>query len=460
MIKKLFSYATAEVIAKGLNWATIAILPLIISTGEYGKVGLLVAIEGLLSMILLLGQEKAVLRFQNQVSYDVYNYTLRIALFTSLISLGGLFIAKLFLSDLFGIAIFPDLFVLLISIFFFNIIRLKMAHARINDNVKIFWFSRLVYQGAKFLSVFALSYVLSSAQGYIYGCLFASIAGSLFLFLPSKAAISGTVRELRIDKNYKFLILFGWPFIFHALSGNILSYADRFFIEGYLNKTELGIYTFTYTIGSSLTFLFVAISAYFEPLVYKNANDQIKYKKILRVYYKFLIGASCFYSVFLILFFNWYTGRFLSKDFQEGLGILYIIIAAHLINPLYFMANYELTIYNATKLVALSTLVAGLINVLFNILLIPRLGIAGAAYSTLLSYLVLSLVGCAFVFMKNKQINIKGTFSNLIIFSVLFLPLMFSFNQWVLIFILCAVGIYVLVELFVNEKVSQYITKK
>lgn len=460
MIKKLFSYASAEVVAKGLNWATIAVLPLIISTSEYGQVGLLVAIEGLLSMVLLVGQEKAVLRFQNQVDYDVYGYTMKIAAFTFLIAVGGIVIAGCFADSLFGVKLFPDLFILLISIFFFNAIRLKMALARINDDTRVFWISRLTYQGAKFLAVVALSYLLGSATGYIYGCFLAAILASGLLFLPSKQISVPQLKAFSFDKNIKFLILFGWPFIFHALSGNILSYADRFFIEGYLNKTELGVYTFAYTIGSSLTFLFVAISAYFEPLVYKHASDQTKYKKILRVYYKALIGASCFYAVFLIIFFNWYTKKFLSADFQEGIGILYIIIAAHLINPLYLIANFELTIYNATKLVAISTLIAGLINILFNILLIPRMGVAGAAYSTLISYVALSLIGCGFVAMKNKTVNVKGGFRNVIIFLLLFIPLFFSLSGWWLVCVLSVIGIYILAELFITEDISQYIIKK
>ena len=74
MYKKFFSYAGIEGFAKGLNWLTIALLPLFLPTDQYGIVGLLVAIEGIMNTVLTLGQGRAILR--HTVTFKEKNATI------------------------------------------------------------------------------------------------------------------------------------------------------------------------------------------------------------------------------------------------------------------------------------------------------------------------------------------------------------------------------------------------
>lgn len=45
MLKKIFSYSLVEAISKSLNKALIILIPLIISSSNFGKIGIIISIE-------------------------------------------------------------------------------------------------------------------------------------------------------------------------------------------------------------------------------------------------------------------------------------------------------------------------------------------------------------------------------------------------------------------------------
>ena len=96
MFKKFFSYAGIEGFAKGLNWLTIALLPLFLPTEEYGIVGLLVAIEGVLNTVLTLGQGRAILRHTITFKERMLPYALRLNILSVLTVFTVCFIISFF----------------------------------------------------------------------------------------------------------------------------------------------------------------------------------------------------------------------------------------------------------------------------------------------------------------------------------------------------------------------------
>ena len=230
----------------------------------------------------------------------------------------------------------------------------------------------------------------------------------------------------------KFLFVFGLPLIFHALSGNILSYADRFFVEGYLNKSQLGIYTFAYSLGSSIFFFYGSVATYFEPLVYKFSADKKKYHTILKFYLTFVLACASLLSMVILIGTKYFAFHFISQDYMSGFDVLPLVLGAHLLIPFYHLGNYELTVLNKTPFIAASTVCCAILNIGLNVLLIPKWGILGAALSTFLSYAFLSLVCnawaikvggiskdylkyiiCIFLFVNAAIFNINYTISQI-----------------------------------------------
>lgn len=391
MFKKFFSYAGIEGFAKGLNWLTIALLPLFLPTEEYGTVGLLVAIEGVMSTVLTLGQGRAILRHTITFKEKMLPYALRLNILSVLVVFIACLIVSLFRNEILGIAFFPHLLILFISLLFYNLSGLMISHALAIDNPTFFRNSRLWYAIVKLIAVMGICFLTKSGLGYIYGSL---IAGVVFILLFHKEIFRHfeLSKLLVFDKNLKFLFFFGLPLIFHALSGNILSYADRFFVEGFLNKSQLGIYTFAYSLGSSIFFFYGSVATYFEPLVYKFSAERERYQTILKFYLTFVLTCAFLFCILILTGTKFLAFHFISQDYMSGFNVLPIVLGAHLLIPFYHLGNYELTVLNKTAFIATSTVCSALLNVGLNIILIPKWGIWGAAMGTFFSYAFLSLV--------------------------------------------------------------------
>jgi O-antigen/teichoic acid export membrane protein len=82
---------------------------------------------------------------------------------------------------------------------------------------------------------------------------------------------------------------------------------------------------------------------------------------------------------------------FINPDYWGGLSIVPIVLMAYVFTGAY--VNFVVGIYleKKTKYLPYATGAGALVNVVANLILIPRFGIAGAATATLLSYLVMAI---------------------------------------------------------------------
>jgi O-antigen/teichoic acid export membrane protein len=78
-------------------------------------------------------------------------------------------------------------------------------------------------------------------------------------------------------------------------------------------------------------------------------------------------------------------------NYWIGLNIVPVVLAAYLLNGLALTFSAGIYIEKKTLFLPITTIISAITNVVINILLIPKMGIMGAAIATLLSYLVMAL---------------------------------------------------------------------
>lgn len=395
MIRKILSYGLAEGVARGFNWLILAVLPLILPPTTYGIVGLLVAIEALGSSVLLLGQDRSVLRYYHaERASGSFLYTV--------LGLSGMCAAAALLLLLagtlgrhdpvfFGIPVFPHLVVLGLSILLLNVNRIFLSVARVEEKVATYAVHRLGQLGLKCALVLGIAWLLGSSFSYVLGTAIA-VCVIVVLEIPGFLFRIEAVFDARLALK---LWAFGWPFIFHVVSSNVLAFVDRFMIQYFMDTEAVGVYTLAYTIGGSVTFIYAALAVYFEPHVYKMAGNPAESEKWIGRFTVYCMMAAALAAGVILLLLPAALDFFFSPAYAYVLTLAPVVLAAHLLNPLYLQGNYRLTLYEKTKLLAVCTVIAAAVNVGSNLLLIPAFGLVGAAASTFLSYLVL---GCAVFF--------------------------------------------------------------
>ena len=203
----------------------------------------------------------------------------------------------------------------------------------------------------------------------------------------------------------KKMLKFGLPYLPAALAATMVQVIDRPILTYMTNEATVGIYTTNYKLGISMM-LFVGMFQYaWQPFFLMNAKEKNAKEIFAKVLTLFMIIGSVILiiiSLFVddIASFNIYHGRTLiAHQFLSGLPIVPIILLSYLFNGMYL--NFTAGIYIKEKMYAfpIATGVAALANVTINLWLIPIWGIMGAAFATLVSYVVM----CAILYYYTQK---------------------------------------------------------
>lgn len=388
MIKKIVTYGGVEAVAKGLNRSLILILPLLLPVSEFGKVGLLVAAELILPMFSTLGFDRAILRFYHE-KYKYKNFTETIISSVIAIQLILTFFIFLFYlsgaKTLFGIPLFPDLFILHINISLINIMQLILNIHRTTEKQKNYIKLKVVFQFLKFISVLALAFTTNDHSCYIWG-----------VFIALVVTISLNRREFKSILIFKFqkttfksLFLFCWPFIFHTVASNLIGNIDRFIFEKFLTIQDVGLYTFAFSVASSLSFAFQGASVYLEPQIYSAENKSARNQKV-RYYLFFTIICGCIGFIALNIVAKFTIPTYFSA-YSDSLSLIPIISIGHLFLPFYYSSNYSLVAIKKTFSVAKISVLSAVLNVFILFVFLNFFGVESGAFAFFISMFFLGI---------------------------------------------------------------------
>ena len=246
--------------------------------------------------------------------------------------------------------------------------------------------------------------ILSEFIGLVL-ILFFVIDSRLIAVIPS---LFDRVVILRLRRMLRFSV----PLLPHVLSLWIISSIDRLFIGGMLGLDFVGVYTAAYIFGMSIDFGHQALGKLWMPWIYAklgSANnlkgDQVP--QFIGSYITFTI-ASCF--IFMLIAPQIFS-FLVDEKFRGGAPLVSIIAAAYgfeAIRKLFATFLYD---RSQTKLIALISMTAASTNIAFNLLLLPFIGIFGAAIATLLSMIVSCLMTLWFVRDEVRQITLPMYFA-------------------------------------------------
>ena len=220
--------------------------------------------------------------------------------------------------------------------------------------------------------------------GRIYGVaityLVAAIIVWLLLFLK---------KPVGIKKEYlKYGIVVGFPIVFHSLSQQILGQSDRVMMQWFgVNTDKIGIYSLFYTISSVLVTILGALNNSWCPFYYDDLNE--KKWEILNKKCKNYIELFTVLGIGFLFLSREVSYLMADESYWSGINIIPILTFAVYFTFMYqFPVNFEF-FHKKTKIIAIGTVGAGILNVILNAIMIPKWGMYGAAIATTISYLAL-----------------------------------------------------------------------
>ena len=230
------------------------------------------------------------------------------------------------------------------------------------------------------------------------------VAGSLVGILFFYRAYKSYTPKIKVHfKSFlKRYFHFAWPLGFSALWIWISNYFDRYAIEYFLNIQEVGVYSASYSVGSKF---FLVISPVFvilsTPIVFGNYKKQEKKKRLKTFgFYYSLIALP---TLVLIYIFQETIGfLLLSEDYSDGFFLIFWIALAFFLITLAQLLELYFYSEQRTRVILASNIAAASTNLLLNVLLIPSLGILGAAVATCCGFTAYFI--CTYLFFNQNEI--------------------------------------------------------
>ncbi|MFT5295395.1 MAG: O-antigen/teichoic acid export membrane protein [Colwellia sp.] len=423
-------------IGKGLiglvNFALIPVYAKTLVPEEFAKVALLMIFIPLVTAVLKLGQEAAFsIKFykfsHEERSRALYSIMLNYIATGSILALLIIY-QREFISDLLAIdmnyemalKISGILFFCAVTEFFFNLLKMEQeAFAYIINSVSF-----------TILRTTLLIYFIVFADGGFESYIDASILSyTVFFFISILSIIKKySVLGYYFDKKqFKNLLLIGIPVVPGMIFSNILNTGDQYMLKEHGLLVSVGIYAIAYKFaGFYSSFIIEPFKYALVPIAMKKGNENIiEFKKFMKIILESFIVVLLLLTLFLYTFFDLIFYKIIDAQYHAGFEVIIVVMVSLIIWGGASIVSNVIVLKEQTKKTMYLTGFAATLNIALNLMLIPYFDFMGAAYATLITYVIVS---ACYLFLAQSLVSVKYDLRKLGLQFILFLLIMVIYH--------------------------------
>src|ERR1017187_7559033 len=414
-------YGLGNLFVRSLSFILLPLYSNLISTSEFGNYSLLMSVYAVVQVFFQFGMFGALNKFYIEEKSE----NKKLLIFSSIIN--SIFIIASFLtftlwllSSQISVIVFnsPDfkniLTLTFVSLLFetlgFYILSLLKTMG-LAKKVVIYSTSGAILN--LLLNIFFVYYLRLS----VYGIILAQVISGLVLLLLLLPLIKNKY-VFRIDKEiFNIVIKFSLPLIFANLFMAGSNVADRFILNIYSGREQVGLYSFAYRIALIMSILIGSFSTAWFPHslnLFYSSDYKFSFGKVLNK----LVAVSCLLLLIVSLLAGYLFDihilgiSFFNSVYRPGIVIIPIVMLGYLFNGISSYYSVYPQVSNKSYHLMSSELIAFVVNVISNIILIPWFGIIGAALSTAIGF----FCGASYLYViSNTKIKIEYHVKELLI---------------------------------------------
>ena len=393
LTKHSIVYGLGGTLNKLIGFFLLPVYTRLLTPADYGILSLLTVTSSLASIVAQLGLGSAFFReiiYEGSDEQAVESTTLYFLLGESALFFGTLILISPGLSNLiFGTM---DRAYLLRLVFLSDWVGVVdvVFNARLRARTQSSLYSLLSvvrFTVGILLNLYYIVVLRRGVEGLIVAALISdALFASLYFVLMAK--------DLR--RTFSILILrrmlrFGIPLVPVGLSSLLLTMADRYFLKHFSTIAQVGLYSLGYNIGMVMNLVEQAFQLAWPPhrfAIAKQPNAKHQFARIL-TYYLLAFG---FLAMVLSLLAKELLMIMTTPKFYAAAAVVPLIALSYIFSGVRHMTNTGLAILNKNYYVPPIIVGSALINLGLNYVLIPPYGMIGAAWATILSYLILVIV--------------------------------------------------------------------
>lgn len=415
LFKNTFIYTFGNLFSRGLSFILLPFYSYFFSASEFGVYSVIISAMTIISTFLNLGLQGI---FVKEIA-ETNNYETRKKIFTSVFQI-VLFLHLFFLlivsitSDELSYLITSSpnynfqIVLAFLSILFYNVSYFSSSFYIALENssflVKITSIAALV----NFISnIILIGFIKTGINGIFYSQILSSI---LLIFLSSESIRQNFYFSFE-SKIISLLIKSSLPLLASGIFGIMVELIDRIFILKILGEYEAGIYSFGYRIALVYNLFILSFKTSWIPHIMKQKDrleEELK-NHLGRVFTK-IIFFSAFITLSVVFFVDElfdikiFGVSIFNESYRESIIVVLPVMLGYLFNLLMVFYSFAPYFKNKTIHFLYSDLIAFTLNILFNILLIKRFGIIGAALATLIAF----MGGAFYLFNYSKRVIVAN----------------------------------------------------
>ncbi|MDR5171217.1 flippase [Methylobacillus flagellatus] len=239
------------------------------------------------------------------------------------------------------------------------------------------------------ITIFKVIFLLTSAplEAFVLAALAEIVMTSLFM-IAAYYFNGNHIKVWVFDKKIAVgLLKDSWPLILSSFAIMIYMRIDQIMIGDILDNEAVGLFSAAVRISELWYFVPMAIVNSVLPSIIdmKSKNELVYDKKVIKLF-NVLVIIAIIIAVLMSFFSDVIVSVLFGKHYYSASSVLIIHIWTGIFVVLGVASSSWLTIEDMQKYSFYRTLNGCVVNVALNLLLIPKYGINGAAFSTVISY--------------------------------------------------------------------------
>lgn len=232
----------------------------------------------------------------------------------------------------------------------------------------------------------------------------ATLAIFLFYFFHKSGK---KIRKWRFNSAIaKSLLKDSWPLILSGILVSIYLKIDQIMIKHLINDYSVGVYAAAARLSETWYFVPIVITnSLFPAIINSKSKNDGSYQVRMQQLFDFMVLISLVIAIPIVFLDDFIIELLYGVEFQSAASILVIQIWTGIFISLSIASSSWMISENLQKLYLLVSIIGILINIILNLIFIPTHGILGAAFTTMISQIISTLVIEAF-FSKTRGILI------------------------------------------------------
>ena len=382
LLKNTVIFSIGNFGTKIISFFLVPLYTNILTTREYGTVDLIYTIGMVLVPLLTLNIGESIMRFALDKDADcdkIMSTGITILIFGAIIGLLILPIANLFESvSNYSIYIYLYTLTLAFSQIFLCYLRgkeflLKYSIGNIIQSLTIAIFNIIFLIGMK-----------KGIEGYLMAYILANVCTGLYGFWAGKVNL--VIKKYSIDIELsKNMIKYSVVLIPNSFMWWIMNSSDRMMVSAMISVTANGVYAVAYkipTLLSTITTIFNQAWSY-SAIREDESEDKEEYNN--RVYEN-LVTIVIVVATGLLMIMKPFLSVYVGKEYYTAWHYVPYLIVGFVFMTLGSFIATSYTVHKDSMGFLISGTVGALLNLILNFILIPMMGVSGAAFATCISY--------------------------------------------------------------------------